>query len=69
MDRTFAMRQEEIKAKHYGINSLISRFPFLQEMDHVSILSFGEVTVSLVLGLWPGILTCVYSHVTVSWDL
>ncbi len=25
MNRTFAMRQEEIKAKHYGINSLTVR--------------------------------------------
>ncbi len=39
MDRTFAMRQEEIKAQHYGMNRLISRFPFLQEIDHVSTIA------------------------------
>lgn len=30
------MRQDEIKTKHYGMNSLSSRFPFLQEVDYVS---------------------------------
>lgn len=36
MDRSFAMRREEIEAKQYGIEVLISRFPFIQELDYVS---------------------------------
>lgn len=36
MDRSFAMRREEIEAKKFGVNDLFSRFPFLQEFDGVS---------------------------------
>lgn len=35
MERTFAMRREEIMEKGYEMNVLFDRFPFLQEVEQV----------------------------------
>lgn len=39
MDRSFAIRRSEILEKGYDLPSLFTRFPFLQESEHVCILS------------------------------
>ena len=42
MERSFAMRRAEIETKHSGIKSLFDRFPFLQEINHVSCLILAK---------------------------
>lgn len=42
MERTFALRYAEIQGKAFGINSLLDRYPFLQEPAQVITMLLGH---------------------------